>query len=406
MEATPGTATNPPDATDLKLRGLVEYTHWMYGLHSLSVITALFTAHAVALRFAFGLPSIIAVVMNYARRSETHGTWLESHFLWQIRTFWYAWLWILVSLIIAIPLILLAGLGFLVGLPIAVALGSPVSAGLLSLHGLFGYKGWQIMYLAEGVPTILLGILCYFVMTDKPEQAKFLTQAEKDWLAGKLASERKAKERVRVYTLLESLWNPKVLLLSLNYLGIVTASLGMLFFIPQIIKSLGTNVSDNMAIMLTMIPYVCGGIALLVWGRVSDRMNERRWNLLLACLLSTGGLVMAGLTMGTWWALVGMSLAAMGFYGSKGPFFAMPPMFLSGTALAAGIAWINSLGNIGGFFGPWWIGIMKDATGNFSGGLYGLAILSFISALVCWLFLRIPDPITAENASPRLAPAQ
>jgi uncharacterized membrane protein len=116
MEPGPSTATNPPESTDSRLRGLVEYTHWMYGLHSLSVFTALFTAHAVALRFAFGLPSIIAVVMNYARRSETHGTWLESHFRWQIRTFWYAWLWILVSLILAIPLILLAGLGFLIGL--------------------------------------------------------------------------------------------------------------------------------------------------------------------------------------------------------------------------------------------------------------------------------------------------
>ena len=125
--------------------------------------------------------------------------------------------------------------------------------------------------------------------------------------------------------------NPKVLLLALNYFGIVTASLGMLIFIPQIIKSLGD--SSNMTVgWLTMIPYICGGIAMVVWGRISDRMNERRWNLFIACMFSTVGLVMAGMTMGTWWALVGMSIAAMGFYGSKGPFFAMPPMFLSGTA--------------------------------------------------------------------------
>jgi MFS transporter, ACS family, tartrate transporter len=295
--------------------------------------------------------------------------------------------------------------GFLVGLPIAVAAGAPVSTGLMSLHGLFGLKGWQIMYIAEGVPTILLGIVCYFVMTNKPEQAKFLTAQEKEWLTARIASERRAKESVRVYSMLESMWNPRVLLLALNYFGIVTASLGMLFFIPQIIKSLG-NFTNMQVGWLTMIPYICGGIALIVWGRISDRMNERRWNLLLACILSTGGLVMAGLTMGTWWALVGMSLAAMGFYGSKGPFFAMPPMFLSGTALAAGIAWINSLGNLGGFFGPWWIGIMKDATGSYAGGLYGLALLSLISAVVCWLFLHIPDPTTAEDRSPRLAPAQ
>jgi ACS family tartrate transporter-like MFS transporter len=295
--------------------------------------------------------------------------------------------------------------GFLVGLPIAVAAGAPISTGLMSLHGLFGLKGWQIMFIAEGLPTIALGLVFYFVMTNKPEEATFLTREEKDWLAAKLASERKAKDAVRVYSMLESMWNPKVLLLALNYFGIVTASLGMLFFIPQIIKSLGTM--SNMTVgWLTMIPYICGGIALIVWGRISDKMNERRWNLLLACVLSTGGLVMAALTMGTWWAMVGMSLAAMGFYGSKGPFFAMPPMFLSGTALAAGIAWINSIGNLGGFFGPWWIGLMKDATGTFSGGLYGLALLSFVSAVVCWLFLDIPDPTTAEEAKPRLAPAQ
>jgi ACS family tartrate transporter-like MFS transporter len=297
--------------------------------------------------------------------------------------------------------------GFLVGLPIAVAAGAPISTGLMSLHGLFGLKGWQIMFIAEGVPTILLGILCYFVMTNKPEHATFLTQQEKDWLASKIASERKAKEAVRTYSMLESMWNPKVLLLALNYFGIVTASLGMLFFIPQIIKSLGTVANSNMTVgWLTMIPYICGGIALVVWGRVSDRMNERRWNLLMACVLSTGGLVMAGLTMGTWWALVGMSLAAMGFYGSKGPFFAMPPMFLSGTALAAGFAWINSIGNLGGFFGPWWIGVMKDATGSYAGGLYGLALLSFVSAVVCALFLHIPDPTTREDGKARLAPAQ
>src|SRR5471030_1912036 len=293
--------------------------------------------------------------------------------------------------------------GFMVGLPVAVAVGAPISTGLLGLDGLFGLRGWQIMYIAEGLPTIVLGVVCYFVMTNKPEQATFLTQPEKDWLASKLATERKAKDAVRVYSMLESMWNPKVLLLALNYLGIVTASLGMLFFVQEIIKSLGH--SDNMTVgWLTIIPYICGGISLIVWGRVSDKMNERRWNLLIACLLSTGGLVLAGLTMGTWWAMVGMSLAAMGFYGSKGPFFAMPPMFLSGTALAAGIAWVNSIGNLGGFFGPWWIGVMKDLTGSYAGGLYGLALLSLVSAVVCALFLHIPDPATGK--APALAPAQ
>jgi ACS family tartrate transporter-like MFS transporter len=286
--------------------------------------------------------------------------------------------------------------GFLVGLPIAVAAGAPVSTALLGLDGLFGLKGWQIMYIAEAIPTVVVGVATYFVLTDKPEQAKFLTAEERGWLAGKLAAERQAKSSLRTVTLWQAMINPKVLLMALNYFGIVTASLGMLIFIPQIIKSIGH--SSNMTVgWLTMIPYICGGIALVVWGRISDRMNERRWNLLAACVLSTAGLVLAAMTMGTWWALVGMSIAAMGFYGSKGPFFAMPPMFLRGTALAAGIAWINSIGNLGGFFGPWYVGVMKDATGSFAGGLYGLALLGLIASFVCAFFLHIPNP----TVSPR-----
>jgi ACS family tartrate transporter-like MFS transporter len=293
--------------------------------------------------------------------------------------------------------------GFLIGLPVAVAAGAPISTALLDLDGLFGLRGWQVMYIAEAIPTVVIGVLTYFVLTDRPEQAKFLTPEERNWLVNKIASERRATEAVRRFTLWEALYNPKVLLLALNYLGIVTASLGMLIFIPQIIKSLGN--SSNMTVgWLTMIPYICGAIAMVIWGRVSDRMNERRWNLFIACVFSTVGLVFAGMTMGTWWALVGMSIAAMGFYGSKGPFFAMPPMFLSGAALAAGIAWINSIGNLGGFFGPWYVGAMKDLTGSYAGGLYGLALLGLVAAIVCALFLHIPQP--TPLAPPVGAPAE
>jgi ACS family tartrate transporter-like MFS transporter len=287
--------------------------------------------------------------------------------------------------------------GFLVGLPVAVAVGAPVSTGLMGLDGLFGLRGWQVMYIAEAIPTVIIGVVTFFVLTDRPEQAKFLTAEERNWLVTTIAAERRATEAVRKYTLWQAMYNPKVLLLALNYIGIVTASLGMLIFIPQMIKSLGDF--SNMTVgWLTMIPYTCGAIAMVVWGRISDRMNERRWNLFVGCVFSTVGLVIAGMTMGTWWALVGMSIAAMGFYGSKGPFFAMPPMFLSGAGLAAGIAWINSLGNLGGFFGPWYVGTMKDLTGSYAGGLYGLALLGLIAAIVCALFLHIPNRLPASAA--------
>jgi len=277
------------------------------------------------------------------------------------------------------------------------ALGAPISTALLGLDGWLGLRGWQIMYIAEAAPTVLIGILTLFVLTDKPEQARFLSAEEKGWLTRQLRAERSIKDAVRTFSLLEALIDPKVLLLSLNYLGIVTASLGMLFFIPQIIKSLG-NFSNMTVGWLTMIPYICAGISMVTWGYVSDRMNERRWNLLGACVVSTVGLVIAGMTMGTWWALVGMSIAAMGFYGSKGPFWAMPPMFLTGMAAAGAIAWINSLGNLGGFFGSWYVGFMKDLTGSYAGGLYGLALFGLIAAFVPAFFLQITDPTAAERA--------
>ena len=286
--------------------------------------------------------------------------------------------------------------GFLIGLPIAVAAGAPVSTALLGLDGLLGLHGWQWMYIAEGVPTILIGIVTFFVLTDKPEQAKFLTAEEKAWLSAKLLSERKAKEAVKTFSLLQGMFDPKVLLLSLNYFGIVVASLGVLIFVPQMIKSLG-NLSNMTVGWLTMIPYITGGIGLVVWGRISDRMHERRWNLLAACLVSTIGLIIAGMTMGTWWAIVGLSIATFGFYGSKGPFWSMPPMFLTGTAAAASIAWINSIGNLGGFFGPWYVGVVKDWSGSFSGGLYGLAALCLMSSIVCAFFLHIPNPVLGEG---------
>jgi MFS transporter, ACS family, tartrate transporter len=249
---------------------------------------------------------------------------------------------------------------------------------------------------------LVVGVLTFFVLTDRPEQAKFLSAEERNWLVAKIASERRATEAVRTFTLWQAMYNPKVLLLALNYFGIVTASLGMLIFVPQIVKSLGNY--NNMTVgWLTMIPYICGAVAMVVWGRISDRMNERRWNLFIGCVFSTVGLVIAGVMMGTWWALVGMSIAAMGFYGSKGPFFAMPPMFLSGTGLAAGIAWINSIGNLGGFFGPWYVGVMKDLTGSYAGGLYGLALLGFVAAIVCAFFLHIPSH--ASSVAPPVAAA-
>ena len=142
---TPASARRALTPADSHLRGLVDYTHWIYALHSLSVLSALLTARAVALRFAFGLPSIVAVIMNYARRSETRGTWLESHFRWQIRTFWFSWLWIIVTSIIAMPLLLI-GVGFILGL---------LGLGLVGLWVIYRIvRGWLALRDGRAMPVL------------------------------------------------------------------------------------------------------------------------------------------------------------------------------------------------------------------------------------------------------------
>jgi MFS transporter, ACS family, tartrate transporter len=285
--------------------------------------------------------------------------------------------------------------GFTLALPIAVALGAPVSTSLLGFDGLWGLKGWQCMYVFEAIPTVLIGVAVFFYFTDRPEQANWLAPDEKKWLASGIALETAKVERENKVSLMQSFWDPRVVLLSLNYLGIVTASLGMLLFLPQIVKDLGVS---NMRVgWVTMIPYGCGAVSMVVCGYIADRVGDRRWTLFWTCVIATIGLIMAALTLGTWWAVVGMSIAAIGFYGTKGPFWAIPTMWLTGSAAAAGIAWINSLGNLGGFFGPSLVGWAKSMTGSFAGGLYALAVCALASAIISLFWIRVPRAATTAE---------
>jgi ACS family tartrate transporter-like MFS transporter len=292
--------------------------------------------------------------------------------------------------------------GFTVALPLAVAAGAPMSTALLGLDGLWGLAGWKLMFLAEAAPTVLVGIFILFFVTDRPSVAHWLSDAERGWLIATIDTERDLIEAKRKVSLWRSFWDPKILLLTLNYFGIVGASLGMLLFLPQMVKQLGLTTMQ--VGWVTMIPYICGAISMLVWGFISDRMGERRWNLFWACVVATVGLIVAAQTIGTAWAIVGMSIAAIGFYGSKGPFWSMPSMILTGTAAASGIAWINAIGNLGGFFGPTAVGWAKSYTGSFAGGLYALAAFSLVSAVVSALWLHIPNP--AQRDALASAPAE
>jgi ACS family tartrate transporter-like MFS transporter len=278
--------------------------------------------------------------------------------------------------------------GFTLSLPVSVALGAPISTAILGLDGWLGIAGWKLVYLLEALPTVVLGIGTLFYLTDRPAEARWLSAEEKAWLTGRLEAERRAVERAGKLGPVQALVDPKVLLLCLTYLGLNIASLGVLLFVPQIIRSLGTTTMGTG--FATTLTYVCGAISMVAWGWVSDRMGERRWNLFWTCMVSTVGLAVAALTMGSMWAMVGLCIAAAGFYGAKGPFWATPSMLLTGSAAAAGIAWINSIGNVGGFFGPAIIGWLKDVTGSYSGGLLGLAAFTLLSAGIVAIGLHIP----------------
>jgi len=286
---------------------------------------------------------------------------------------------------------------FTLALPISVALGAPISTSILGMDGFLGVAGWKWIYIVEAIPTVLVGFFVLFLMTDRPANARWLSAEQKNWLISTLERERHAVESARKYSMLEGMMNPKILLLSLNYLGIVTASLGLLLFVPQIIKSLGaTNMGTGYA---TMLAYICGAISMVAWGWISDRMGERRWNLFWTCVLATFGLVLTGITIGTWWSLAGMCIATAGFYGTKGPFWSMPSMMLTGTAAAAGIAWINSIGNVGGAVGPAIVGWIKDVTGSYAGGLYGLAAFTAVSASLAAFALHIPRQVPLRGGA-------
>jgi ACS family tartrate transporter-like MFS transporter len=237
---------------------------------------------------------------------------------------------------------------------------------------------------------VILGVLVLFYLSDRPAKAHWLKPDEREWLMTELRAEQNAVESIRVYTMLQSLVNPRVLGLAVIYLGIATAAVGLVLFLPQMIKQLG--VSNLVTGFATAIPYVVGTIGMIVWGYVTDRLDERRWNLFFACLLAAAGLLVAGLLTGSFWALAGMAAATVGFYGMKTPFWPLPSTFLSGTAAAAAIAGINSVGNLGGLIGPITVGWLKDATGSFEVGLYVLAGCALVSALMTLVVVQKPRP--------------
>jgi MFS transporter, ACS family, tartrate transporter len=273
-----------------------------------------------------------------------------------------------------------------VAVPTANAVAAVASGAILEMDGVFGLKGWQWIFILEAIPAVLLALVVLRVMTERPAVASWLKPEQRDWLERRLQEERLTIERAGRLTLVQALVDRRVFVLSLIYLASVTASYGIVFFMPQIIKGIG--LSNLMTGFVTAIPYLIGTVGLLLWGYSSDRCNERRWHFIIASLLGAAGLAGAGWFGSSYVALGAMAMATTGLYGSRPSFWPLPSTFLTGTAAAGGIALVNSIGNIGGYIGPFIVGWIKDSSQSFEAGLYFLAACSLAAGILTLLAVR------------------
>ncbi|MFL9960883.1 MFS transporter [Paraburkholderia sediminicola] len=260
---------------------------------------------------------------------------------------------------------------FMAAIPLSTVIGGPISGALLSLDGHGGLAGWQWVYLIEALPAVLLSFVVLFYLTDKPADATWLATEERDWLVARQKQEREHRESVRAFSVKEALINPRVLAIALIYFGANATNYGLSFFLPQIVKSFGlTNLQTG---FVTSLPYVVGVISMVLWGRHSDRKLERRWHVAIALLVAAGGIAAAAGLDNPVQKMIALSIAGFGIFGCLPVIWTLPASFLSGAAAAGGIAAINSLGNLAGFFGPFAMGWIKDSTGGFGAGLLCLS---------------------------------
>jgi D-galactonate transporter len=269
---------------------------------------------------------------------------------------------------------------FAIAVPVSTVIGAPISGYLLGLDGAFGLRGWQWLFILEGIPSILLGVVTWFYLTDRPAAAAWLSPEQKQWLATRLAGEETAREVAHQLTLGQALGSPKVLILSLVYFGFVGALYGMQFWLPQIVKAFG--LSNLQTGFVTAIPYLFGSIAMVLWGLHSDRTRERIWHVALPLLLTAIALCASSYLTSPILTMIALTIAAVGVFCTFALFWTLPTAFLSGTAAAGAIALINSIGNLAGFGGPYLIGWVKERTGSTTDGLLALSVLPLIAAFL------------------------
>ncbi len=259
---------------------------------------------------------------------------------------------------------------FMMSLPLCNVFGAPVSTYLLGIDWL-GITGWKWLFIVEAVPAILLGIITPFYLTNRPMDAKWLEEGERIWLVGELEAESRKKVAARSYTLLQAFSDRDVLILSGIYFFWVCGFYGLGLFLPILVKALSGSISNQTVGLLVAVPYLFAFFSMFLVSRHSDRTGERRWHTVLGMVTGAIGLACSAFFthISIFGSMVFFTISAVGIYASFGPFWAIPHSFLTSSAAAGAIAMINSIGNLGGFVGPYAMGYIRDATGSFNGGL-------------------------------------
>jgi len=275
---------------------------------------------------------------------------------------------------------------FIAAIPISGIIGGPLSGQLLGLNGVFGLQGWQWLFLVEAAPAFILAPIVISRLQDTPAQAQWLPEAEKAWLVDRLGAERSAVERKRVFTVLQGLLNPRVLFLAAIYFSNVCLLNSITFFLPQIIKSFG--LSNAQTGLVAAIPSMLALIALIYWGRHSDRRKERYGHAAIANFGGGAALLLSVLFHDPTLRIAALAAAFACTLAFTAPFWSIPRTFLTGSAAAGGIGAISALGVLGGFLCPPFIGFIKDQTGDFRIGLGAVAVLAMCFATA--LFLQRP----------------
>ena len=287
---------------------------------------------------------------------------------------------------------------FLTGYPITSIVGAPISGFILDHVHWLGLGSWRWLLILEGLPAIGLAFFTRFVLPNRPEEAKFLSSEEKGWLQAELAREQEQKLQQRPHSALEGLTNPRVWHLVAVYFGMMIGGYTMAFWMPQIVKAMSSEFSNSIVGYLVMIPYASALVAMVLVSRSSDRKMERRYHVAGSLLAGGVAFVLLGGIHSPLVTMALLTLLCVGYCSSLSPFWALPGEFLVGYSAASGIALVNSVGNLGGFAGPYVVGFISGKTGKLYGGLAFAGMAMLLSATLVLLLSRTTRATAAAEA--------